>query len=149
MIYRVAATNALPANDMPWGEVSRAPGRAISPLPPTAIMPTWSTRWAPASVFAWDAGAGRLTRLQTCSLLLAALPARTPARISTSSVRQVRLWHQPRHDSPAIFAIDADSGLSPPWATSRPRAEIRLAIDPSGRFLLAANQDLTRSSSSV
>ena len=46
------------------------------------------------------------------------------------------------HDSIAIFAVDASTGLLTPvgWQPTQGRTPRFFALDPSGRFLYAANQ---------
>lgn len=146
MIYRLAATNGkLPANDMPWAEVEPGAGpRHIAFAPNGNHAYLVNEMGSSLSVFAWDAGAGRLTRLQTCSLLPAGFAGEnTGADIHVAPTGKFVYGTNRGHDSVAIFAIDADSGLVTPVGhePTQGRNPRNFAIDPSGRFLLAANQD--------
>jgi 6-phosphogluconolactonase len=96
------------------------------------------------TAFAYDAGAGILTQLQT----LSTLPVGFAARNSTAEL-VVRpdgrfLYGSNRgHDSIAIFAVDAATGKLTALGheSTLGRTPRNFAIDPTGAYLLAANQD--------
>ena len=93
---------------------------------------------------AYDAGAGKMTAVQT----LSTLPAGFQGKNSTAEVvvhpdGKLVFGSNRGHDSIAIFTIDGATGAlkaagHQPTGGKTPR---NFAIDPTGAYLLAANQD--------
>lgn len=96
------------------------------------------------TAFAYDAGEGKLTNLQTISTLPKGFPGK---RNSTAEV-QVHpsgrfLYGSNRgHNSIAIFRINQKTGKLKPIGheSTQGKTPRNFGIDPTGRFLLAANQ---------
>ena len=96
------------------------------------------------TAFAWDADSGRATELQTVTTIPGGHAGRnTTAEIAASADVRVLYVSNRGQDSIARFAIDPASGAlsyagHTPTGGAKPRF---FALDPSGRFLFAANQD--------
>jgi 6-phosphogluconolactonase len=95
------------------------------------------------TAFAYDAGKGTLTEVQTISTLPAGFSGgNTTAEVVAHPSGRFLYGSNRGHDSIAVFAIDAEKGTlalveHEPTRGKTPR---NFGIDPSGRFLLAANQ---------
>jgi 6-phosphogluconolactonase len=96
------------------------------------------------TVFAWDAGQGKLHYVQAISSLPAGWQGvNYPAEVAVAPSGQFVYMSNRGHDSIAIFAVDVTTGkLTPaghePSQGAFPR---HFALDPTGAFMLVANQD--------
>jgi 6-phosphogluconolactonase len=96
------------------------------------------------TAFAYDAGAGTLSELQTLSTLPGDFHgSNSTAEIAVRPDGRFVYGSNRGHDSIAIFAVDAATGKltaagHQPTLGKTPR---NFAIDPTGTYLLAANQD--------
>lgn len=147
-VYRFNADDgALEPNDPPF--VATPPGGGPRHF---ALHPSGKFAYAnneltsSVNAFAYDAGVGALTLLQTVSTLP---PESRDDSDNTTAEVQVHpsgrfVYVSNRgHDSIAVFKVDEDSGKLEifeytPTGGKVPR---NFGIDPTGRFLLAANQD--------
>ena len=97
-----------------------------------------------ATSFAWSAGHGRLSELQTISTL-------PPGFSGENATAEIQIHPSGRfvygsnrgHDSIVQFSIDPNSGQLTPAGHfgSGGRTPRHFAVSPCGRFLIAANQD--------
>lgn len=95
------------------------------------------------ATYYWDAERGHLKPVQ----VLPAIPSdytgeNTSAEIAVSSHGRFVYCSNRGHDSVAIFAVDANTGLlsSLGWVPSRGRTPRFIGFDPSREFLYAANE---------
>ena len=93
--------------------------------------------------YQWEAERGHLRPVQ----MLPSVPSdytgeNTAAEIAVSSGGRFVYCSNRGHDSIAVFAVDAHTGLLAPvaWTPSQGRTPRFIALDPSGRFLYAANE---------
>jgi 6-phosphogluconolactonase len=146
MIYRYdAAKGTLAPNDPPAGVCAPGAGpRHFSFHPNGKFAYAINELLCTVTAFAYDAGKGSLTEVQT----VPTLPKDFEGRNSTAEVQLTPdgrfLYGSNRgHDSLAIFAVDGTTGkLTPaghaPCGGKTPR---NFGIDPTGRWLLCAHQN--------
>jgi 6-phosphogluconolactonase len=95
--------------------------------------------------FAVTAGSGSLKELQTVSMLPKDFTgAKSAAEIAVHpSGKFLYASNRADHNSIAVFAIDAGKGTLTPvdWTPTQGKNPRNFAIDPTGGYLLAANQD--------
>ncbi len=98
---------------------------------------------ATVTAFRLDASAGGLAELQTISTLPEGFPERSAAEIAIGSAATSLYVSNRGHNSIARFTIDpARLRLSPPEFTpTGGRKPRHFALDPTGRWLIAENQD--------
>jgi 6-phosphogluconolactonase len=140
------ATGKLTPNDPPAGEVE--PGSGVRHF---AFHPDGRTLYAineisrTVTAFHWDPATGKLTRFQTVPTEPESFKGTntSTAEIAVNKAG-TRVYGSNRgHDSIVIFAVDKDKKtLTPmehtPTLGKTPR---HFTLDPTGKFLLAANQD--------
>ena len=139
-----AATGALAPHAQPWAQEAPGSGpRHLALHPRGDVVYCINERDSTLTTFAHDAAAGTLRALQNISTL----PAGFGGRNSTADVHvhpsgRFVYGSNRGHDSIAAFAVGADGTLTvlghTPTGGRTPR---NFMIDPSGTFLLAANQD--------
>ena len=95
------------------------------------------------TVYEYKVGNGTLQALQTLNTLPPDAPESTVADIHFSPSGQHVYVSNRGHDSLAIFAFDIATGRlsTDSFQTTHGKTPRNFAIDPSGTFLLAANQD--------
>lgn len=145
LVYRFdSARGSLAPNDPPAAKVAPGAGpRHFAFHPSGKYAYVINEMASTVTAFAYDAGRGTLTELQT----ITTLPADFKGNTSTAEVvvhpSGKFLYGSNRgHDSLAIFKIDAAAGKltaagHQPTGGKTPR---NFAIDPSGKWLLAENQ---------
>ena len=96
------------------------------------------------TTFSFDAGAGRLTSLQTVSTLPADWHGEnTTAEVAVHPTGKWVYGSNRGHNSIAIFSVDGRTGKLTPAGheSTQGKAPRNFAVDPTGQYLLAANQD--------
>jgi 6-phosphogluconolactonase len=96
------------------------------------------------TAFSYDAGAGKLSELQTLSTLPASFTGQSfTAEIAVRPDGKFLYGSNRGHDSIAIFAIDPATGklTAAGHQSTLGKKPRNFAIDPTGAYLLAANQD--------
>jgi 6-phosphogluconolactonase len=96
------------------------------------------------TAFSYDAGAGKLSELQTVSTLPAGFTGKSfTAEIAVRPDGKFLYGSNRGHDSIAIFAIDPATGklTAAGHQSTLGKVPRNFAIDPTGAYLLAANQD--------
>jgi len=96
------------------------------------------------TVFAYKSGPGTLHRIQTIPTLPKNFAGKnTAAEIVVDGKGRFLYVSIRGHDSIAVFSIDPDNGnlKSLEWVASGGKTPRNFAIDPTGQWLLAANQD--------
>lgn len=151
LVYRFDRTSGqLTPNDPPSSNVEPGAGpRHLSFHPTGRYAYLVNELDLTIDAFAYDAGRGSLTSIQTVSTLPDS--ARSHAVESGYSTAEIRVHPSGRfvyasnrgHNTIAVFAVDESNGrLTPveykPTGGRNPR---NFAIDPTGQFLLAANQN--------
>jgi 6-phosphogluconolactonase len=95
------------------------------------------------TAFAYDAGKGSLTEIQTVSTLPADFHGRSSAaEVHVHDSGRFLFASNRGHDSIVIFSIDSTSGklATLGFAPTRGKTPGDFALDPTGSYLLAANQ---------
>jgi 6-phosphogluconolactonase len=145
LIYKFdAAKGSLTPNDPPYGKVKPGSGPRHFAFHPSgkyayAINEMAST----VTAFHWDHTRGSLEEFQVVSTL----PKNFTGHSSTAEIAIDKkgrfLYGSNRgHDSIAVFAIGSDGKLTPIEHTStQGRTPRNFALDPTGAYLFAANQD--------
>lgn len=145
-VYRFdPATGKLTPNDPPAGDVE--PGAGVRHFvfhPNGRALFSINEIAKTVTAFHWDPAKGALTRYQS----LSTVPDSAKEGGSTAEIQinkaGTRLYGSNRgHDSIAVFSIDKEKGTltameQTPTLGKTPR---HFTLDPSGKFLLAANQD--------
>ncbi|MCX5685279.1 MAG: lactonase family protein [Planctomycetota bacterium] len=145
LVYRFDAAKAtLVPNDPPSASVAPGSGpRHIAFHPNGKFVYVISELANTVTAFAYDGQRGTMSQLGSVSTL----PAEFDGRSSTAEIEvhpsgKFLYGSNRGHDSIAIFAVAADGKLKPlgqqPTQGKNPRC---FGIDPSGTWLLAANQD--------
>ena len=146
MVYKFhAATGTLEPNDPPHVSLGSGAGPRHFTFHP-------SGKWAyvinelhsTITTFKYDLERGALENLETVSTLPEGLQvANTTAEIQIHPSGRFLFGSNRGHDSIAMFAIHADTGLLTPLGhhPSGGRTPRNFVIDPTGKFLLAAQQD--------
>ena len=96
------------------------------------------------TAFAYDSSSGRLTELQTLSTLPPAFTGRNScAEVQIAASGRYLYGSNRGHDSIAVFALDAGSGLMTAAGRQHTGGQIprNFELTPDGAWLLAANQD--------
>jgi 6-phosphogluconolactonase (cycloisomerase 2 family) len=111
--------------------------------PKAPVVWTLNELSSTVTTYAWDAERGALHPLQ----ILTSLPANftgdnTAAEIAVSSDGRFVYCSNRGHDSVAVFAANARTGLLTPiaWTPTKGRSPRFITLDPAGRFLYAANE---------
>ena len=135
----------LPPHAPPWVEVEAGAGPRHMAFHPNGHYAYLITEMGNTIIaFAYDAALGTLTALHTVPALPEDFPGRsTCADIHVAPSGKFLYGSNRGHDSIAIYAIDAETGLltyvdRAPTLGKTPR---NFAIDPSGTYLFAAHQD--------
>ena len=94
------------------------------------------------ATYRWDAARGTLTPLQVITTLPTDFTGySTSAEIAVSPDGRFVYCSNRGHDSVAIYAANAEGLLSPVgWQSTRGGGPRFIGLDPSGRFLNAANE---------
>lgn len=145
LTYRLdAGRGTLTPDDPPWGVIEPGGGpRHLAFHPTRDVVYVLHEIGSALTTFAYDAGSGALTSLQTLSTLPGDFDGRNScADIHAAPSGRFVYSSNRGHDSIAIFAVgESDGTLAAlghvPTGGSTPR---NFALDPSGAFLLAANQ---------
>lgn len=146
LVYRFSAERAmLQPHDPPYASVAPGAGpRHFAFHPSGKFAYVINELGNTVTAFAYDAGAGRLSEIQTISTLPEGYsePSYT-AEVQVHPSGKFLYGSNRGHDSLAIFSIDQTTGLltvvgHEPTGGKFPR---NFGIDPSGRYVLAANQD--------
>jgi len=141
-----ATTGTLPPNDPPAAKVPPGGGpRHLAFHPGGRFVYVNNEMGQSVTTFARDAATGALTPLQTLSSLPAGI--HTTGMVTTSEIfcHPSGKWlyvSNRGHDSIATYAIAADGMLT--WLDDAPspvKMPRGFAIDPTGRWLIAAGQD--------
>ncbi|MBM3497465.1 MAG: lactonase family protein [Armatimonadetes bacterium] len=146
MVYAFhAGRGTLTPHAPPWAQVHPAAGpRHLAFHPSGRYVYVINELDSTLTAFAYDAGEGILTPLQTAPTLPGHFDGHsTCADVHVSPSGRFLYGSNRGHDSLVIYAIDASTGLlayvgHEPTQGRNPR---NFAFDPTGRFLLAANQD--------
>jgi len=146
MVYRMdAVAGRLWPNDPPWVAVRPGAGpRHLAFHPNRALVYAITEMGNSVITFAWDAARGVLTELATVSTLPPAFAGVSyAAEIACDSTGSFLYASNRGHDSLAVFALDAMSGLPLPIAyePAGGRHPRHFAIHSSGRWLLTAHRD--------
>jgi 6-phosphogluconolactonase len=146
MVYRIdLAAKRLEPADPPGASLAAGAGpRHIAFHPNGRWLYVTGELDSTLTVFAWDAGLGRLQHVQAISTLPVGWQGvNYPAEVVVAPSGRFVYMSNRGHDSIAIFAVDDATGkLAPvghePTQGSFPR---HFALDPTGTFLLVANQE--------
>jgi 6-phosphogluconolactonase len=146
-IYKFDAANgSIAPNEPPFATVAPGAGsRHLAFHPNGKWVYVVNDMACTVTAFSWDSTHGALAEIQS----ITTLPADFKGQKSTAEVAVEPsgkfLYASNRGDanSIAIFSIDANNGTLKPigHASTQGRAPRHFAIDPSGTWLLAANQD--------
>lgn len=145
MIYQFDAGHGkLKPNDILWVELEAGSGPRHLAFHPTGQYAYLINELSnTVTAFAYDAGRGALSALQTISALPADFAAAsTAADVHVHPSGRFVYGSNRGHDSIAIFAVDLETGrlTAVGHMQSGGRTPRGFAIDPTGRYLLAANQ---------
>lgn len=138
-----ASKGALTPNDPPAGVLAAGAGpRHLAWHPGGKLAYVINELGNTVTAFHYDAANGALKEFQTVPTLPPAFTdSNTTAEVVVHSTGRFLYGSNRGHNSIALFAIDAQGKLTPRGHTSTQGETPRnFAIDPSGRFLLAANQ---------
>jgi len=144
MIFRFdARSGKLLPNEQPWAQVKSGAGpRHLAFHPSGRFIFVLNELNSTVTVFARDQRRGSLKELQTLTTLPADFSGiNSCADIHVSSDGQFLYCSSRGHDSIALFMMDPRAGLtSLGHESTRGKTPRNFAIDPTGAFLLAANQ---------
>lgn len=144
MIFRFdARSGKLLPNEQPWVQVKPGSGpRHLAFHPSGNYLFVLNELNSTVTAFARNQRKGSLTELQTLTTLPADFAGtNSGADIHVSSDGRFLHCSNRGHDSIALFMIDPRGGLSAiGHESTRGRTPRNFAIDPTGAFLLAANQ---------
>jgi 6-phosphogluconolactonase len=144
MIFRFDARGGkLLPNDQPWAQVKPGAGpRHLAFHPGGKYVFVLSELHSTVTAFSRDPDSGTLQELQTLTTLPKDFKGQNSAAdIHVSFDGRFVYCSNRGHDSIAIFAIDTHGKLSPiGHESTRGMTPRNFAIDPSGMFLLVANQ---------
>src|SRR5207244_4995952 len=145
MIFLFDARNGkLMPNEQPWVQGKPGPGpRHLTLHPSRKYLFVLNELHSTITTFARDPGKGSLKELQTLSTLPADFKGTSwSADIHVSADGRFVYCSNRGHDSIAIFRIEPRNGAltSVGHESTRGMTPRNFAIDPTGRFLLVANQ---------
>jgi 6-phosphogluconolactonase len=145
-VYRFdAATGSLAPNDPPYASV--APGAGVRHLafhPNGRILYAISETASTVTAFRYDPAKGTLESLQTVSTLPPTYKgASTTAEIAVNQAGTALYGSNRGHDSLALFSIDPERFALTPmeYAPTLGKTPRHFALDPTGGYLLVADQD--------
>jgi len=145
-VYRFdAATGSIAPNDPPFAAVPQGSGvRHLAFHPNGKVLHAISEMASTVTAFRYDPARGTLESFQSVSTLPPAYKgASTTAEIAVNAAGTVLYGSNRGHDSLALFSIDPERFTLIPmeYAPTLGKTPRHFALDPSGGYLLAANQD--------
>ncbi len=145
LIYKFdAAKGSLTPNDPPFGKVKPGSGpRHFAFHPDGKYAYVISEMASTVTAFHWDGKRGALTEFQSVSTLPADFKGKsTTAEIAIDKKGKFLYGSNRGHDSIAVFSIARDGKLTPIEQTlTQGKTPRNFALDPTGGYLFAANQD--------
>jgi 6-phosphogluconolactonase len=145
LIYKFdAAKGSLAPNDPPYGKVKPGSGpRHFAFHPGGKYAYVISEMASTVTAFHWDGKRGALTEFQSVSTLPADFKGKsTTAEIAVDKKGRFLYGSNRGHDSIAVFSIARDGKLTPVVQTlTQGKTPRNFALDPTGAYLFAANQD--------
>jgi 6-phosphogluconolactonase len=146
MIYRLDADEgSLRSNNPPYVALSPGSGpRHLSFHPNSRFVYAVSELKSAISVFHYDRGRGSLREMQTLSALPEGFAgANLAAEIQVHPDGRFAYVSNRGHDSIAVFSIDERKGTlkTVDYVPTRGKTPRYFALDPTGGYLFAANQD--------
>jgi len=145
LIYKFdAAKSSLTPNDPPYGKVKPGSGpRHFAFHPGGKYAYVISEMASTVTAFHWDGKRGALTEFQSVSTLPADFKGRsTTAEIAVDKKGKFLYGSNRGHDSIAVFSIARDGKLTPVEQTlTQGKTPRNFALDPTGAYLFAANED--------
>ena len=145
-VYRFdAATGAIEPNDPPFAEVPKGSGvRHLAFHPNGRVVYAINETASTVTGFHYDAARGTLETFDSASTLPPAYKgSNAAAEIAVNAAGTVLYASNRGHDSVALFAIDPERFTLMPmeYTPTLGRTPRHFAFDPTGGFLLVANQD--------
>ncbi|MGI8916626.1 MAG: lactonase family protein [Chloroflexota bacterium] len=145
LVYRLdLAEGKLRPHDHPWSQARAGAGpRHLAYHPNGRFVYVINEIDSTMGAYAFDAGAGTLTEIQTLSTLPEGYTEdNSTADVHLSPSGRFLYGSNRGHDSIAVFAVDADTGrlIARGHVSTQGRTPRNFGIDPTGMFLLAANQ---------
>jgi 6-phosphogluconolactonase len=146
-VYRVdTATATLQPGEPPFAKVPQGSGpRHVALTPDNRFAYVCNEMLSTVSAFAYDAAAGKLTPIDTLSTLPAGADKKhnSTAEIETSQDGRFVYVSNRGHNSIAIFSINPKSGRLKAMGhqSTEGKTPRCFKLDPSGEFMIAANQD--------
>ncbi|HLK64930.1 MAG TPA: lactonase family protein [Bryobacteraceae bacterium] len=140
-----AAKGTLTPAEQPFAKV--APGAGVRHMafhPNGKVLYAINEMGSTVTAFRYDAAKGALSDFQTVSTLPASFKgSSTTAEVAVNAARTILYGSNRGHDSVAVFSIDPEKFTltamdHSPTLGKTPR---HFTLDPSGEYLLAANQD--------
>jgi 6-phosphogluconolactonase len=145
LIYKFdAAKGSLTPNDPPYGKVKPGSGpRHFAFHPDGKYAYAISEMASTVTAFHWDGKRGALTEFQSVSTLPADFKGKSStAEIAIDKKGKFLYGSNRGHDSIAVFSIARDGKLTPVEQTlTQGKTPRNFALDPTGAYLFAANQD--------
>ena len=145
LIYKFdAAKGSLTPNDPPYGKVKPGSGpRHFAFHPGGKYAYVISEMASTVTAFHWDGRRGALAEFQSVSTLPADFKGKsTTAEIAIDKKGKFLYGSNRGHDSIAVFSIARDGKLTPVEQTpTQGKTPRNFALDPTGAYLFAANQD--------
>ncbi len=144
-VYKLdPAAGTLTANTPPWGELKPGSGpRHFDFSPNHKFVYAINEMGSSVTAFSWNAAAGSLQEIQTVSTLPADFKGEnTCADIHVHRSGKFLYGSNRGHDSIAVFAIDSHGKLAlKDNVSTGGKVPRNFGIDPTGNFLIAANQN--------
>ncbi len=145
MAYRIMSpTGELRANDPPFAETAPGAGpRHLAFHPNRRYAYVIDELDSTVTAFRYDVRTGALQPFQTISTIPVDFKGRNaPAEVEVHPSGRFLYGSNRGHGSIAVFAINAEGRLTPVAYDPTPGRNVRnFAIDPTGQYLLAADQD--------
>jgi 6-phosphogluconolactonase len=146
LIYRFdSAKGSLAANDPPFVKLSAGSGpRHISFHPNGRFVYQINELSSTLTAFAYDVDGGSLREVETISTLPLGFSGNsTTAEVAVHPDGTFVYGSNRGHDSIAVFAVKGDKCILEPveYVSTRGKTPRQFAIDPTGNYLLAANQN--------
>jgi 6-phosphogluconolactonase len=146
LIYRFdSAKGSLAVNDPPFVKLSAGSGpRHISFHPNGRFVYQTNELSSTLTAFAYDADGGSLREVETISTLPQDFSGNsTTAEVAVHPDGTFVYGSNRGHDSIAVFAVKGDKCILEPveYVSTRGKMPRHFAIDPTGNFLFAANQN--------
>lgn len=146
LVYRFnPAYSTLAVNDPPFTKMNPGAGpRHFAFHPSGKFAYVISELQSTVTAFAWAAGPGTLSEIQTISALPKDFSGESYcAEVQVHPSGKFLYGSNRGHDSIAVFTVDENKGTLTPveYASTQGKWPRNFGIDPSGAFLLAANQN--------